>query len=389
MAAKHRQRVRVGWYADAIAPVTNVRLQMRLARLLGADDLWLGDHVAHVIPNTLWKTTPMARFVPNLDAWFDPTALIARYARRRGLRMGVVTDPFRRSAADLARAWLSLHHVTGGNAVLGIGAGERMNLDPIGEDWSQPVSHLADTLGALRAVLSSEGRPVSHEGPFHRWEQAPFLPPYRGSVPPVWVAAEGPNACELAGRYGDGWISYSTVLKTWVTAAERVASGAVAAGKDPEELDRCLFATAVLVATPAHIERVCAAPLAQALPFLVPARAWSAVGLLHPLGEDFSGVQGLDTAIFEGDRWEELRRQVTPEVVTRLFPAGDAHQIAEFLAEFVDHGVTQIVFLNLTLMAGNSMAGVGITTASLIEQRKLIRLLKSMRPGTLQTGANR
>lgn len=98
----------------------------------------------------------------------------------------MVTDPIRRSAADLARAWLTLHHMTGGNVVLGIGSGEAMNTESIGQRLTRSVSRLDDALSALRAAFSAEGNPVTHSGPFHDWQ--------------------GPKACEVAGRWGDGWI---------------------------------------------------------------------------------------------------------------------------------------------------------------------------------------
>src|SRR5206468_4014106 len=32
------------------------------------------------------------------------------------------------------------------------------------------------------------------------------LGPYRGTYPPIWVAAHGPRTLRLTGRYGDGWL---------------------------------------------------------------------------------------------------------------------------------------------------------------------------------------
>jgi phthiodiolone/phenolphthiodiolone dimycocerosates ketoreductase len=387
MTKTGERRLKVGWYVETLAPLTMVRLQMQLGRMLGADAFWFGDHVAHGIPDSLWdpKVTPMARLVPSLDAWFDPTVLIARYGRRWRTPMGVsVTDPFRRSAADLARAWLSLHHTSGGKVVLGIGAGERMNLDPLGESFSRPVARLEDTLSAIRAAWSTGGGQVTHSGPFHRWENAPFLPPYRGSTPPIWVAAEGPRACHVAGRWGDGWISYTPLFKLWHGAAMNVADGAEAAGKNPESMDRSLFVMAVLGTATDELQRACSSPFVQAVPLAMPARAWSAVGLAHPLGDAHSGTGDLDPAVFEGDRWSQLRRVVTPEVVQQLLPCGSAEKVAEHLAEFVDHGLSHVVVTNLALMGGGSGGGVSALKGSLIEQRKLTRLLKTMRPRNLR-----
>ncbi|MDT5051610.1 MAG: phthiodiolone/phenolphthiodiolone dimycocerosates ketoreductase [Mycobacterium sp.] len=383
--ARQERRLEVGWYVETLAPLTVVSVQMQLGRMLGADAFWFGDHVAHAIPDALWdpKMTPMARFIPSLDAWFDPTVLIARYGRRWRRPMGVsVTDPFRRSAADLARAWLSLHHTSGGRVVLGIGAGERMNLDPVGESFTRPVARLEDTLSAIRAVWSSGGGQVTHSGPFHRWENAAFLPPYRGSTPPIWVAAEGPRACEVAGRWGDGWISYTPQLKLWQAADNRVAEGAEAAGRDPIAIDRSLFVMTVLANTAEELHRACSSPFVQMVPLAMPARAWCAAGLQHPLGEGPGGTGDLDPAVFEGSRWAELRRLITPEVVQQLVPCGSAESVAEQLADFVDNGVSHMVVTNLALMGGGSSSGTAAIPRSLAEQYKLIRLLKRMCPKT-------
>jgi len=383
--SSQKRRLKVGWYVETLAPLKAVNAQMQLGRVLGADSFWFGDHVAHAIPDSLWdpRTVPMARFVPSLHAWFDPTVLIARHGRSWRKPMGVsVTDPFRRSAADLARAWLSLHHTSGGRVILGIGAGERMNLDPLGQSFTRPVARLEDTVSAIRAAWSSGGGQVTHSGPFHQWDNAAFLGPYRGSTPPIWVAAEGPKACEVAGRWGDGWISYTGQFKLWRAAADRTMAAADAAGRNPEAIDRSLFVMTVLGKTTEELDRACSSTFVQMVPLAMPAAAWSAVGLRHPLGDSQSGTGDLDPAVFEGSQWAELRRQITPDVIQTLVPCGSAESVAEQLAEFVDNGVSHMVVTNLALMGGEGSGGTGAIARSLAEQYKLTRLLKRMVPKT-------
>jgi phthiodiolone/phenolphthiodiolone dimycocerosates ketoreductase len=197
------------------------------------------------------------------------------------------------------------------------------------------------------------------------------------------VAAEGPRACELAGRWGDGWISYTPQLKLWQAAANRVAEGADAAGRDPAAIDRSLFVMTVLGRTTEEVERACSSPFVQMVPLAMPARAWSAAGLHHPLGDGQGGTGDLDPAVFEGSRWAELRRGITPEVVQQLVPCGSAESVAEQLADFVDHGLSHMVVTNLALMGGGSSSGTAMIARSLVEQRKLTGLLKRMRPKTL------
>ena len=170
-----RRRVRVGCHVIAITPVWGLRANVILARLLGADDIWMGDHAKSMFPQAAWRPalSPMARFIPSLDAYLDPTVTIARTVGRFGPPMGTaVTDPLRRTPADLARVWMSLHHLSRGRVVFGIGSGERENTEPIGLVLDAPVSRLEDALVAIRAAWSSSGEPLTHSGKFHQWNDA-------------------------------------------------------------------------------------------------------------------------------------------------------------------------------------------------------------------------
>ena len=70
------------------------------------------------------------------------------------MRLGVgVTEPIRRHPLLIAQAMMTLSHLTRRAPILGIGAGERMNLDPYGFDPSEPVTRLDEALTDHPAVL--------------------------------------------------------------------------------------------------------------------------------------------------------------------------------------------------------------------------------------------
>ena len=54
---------------DPITPLWATRSNVASARLIGAEDIWLGDHVKSLFPSTAWspKLSPMARFLPSLE----------------------------------------------------------------------------------------------------------------------------------------------------------------------------------------------------------------------------------------------------------------------------------------------------------------------------------
>ena len=373
-----RRRVRVGCQVMPITPVWSLRANVILARLLGADDIWLGDHAKSMFPQAAWRPalSPMARFIPSLDAYLDPTVTIARTVGRFGPRMGTaVTDPLRRTPADLARVWMSLHHLSRGRVVLGIGSGERENTEPIGLVLDAPVGRLEDVLVAIRAAWASSGEPLTHSGKFHQWNDAIFaLPKRRGTTPPIWVAAQGPRACRVAGQHGDGWIFLVTSgFDAWLASAKQVVAGAEAAGRNPYSLVRSVIVNPLLARNQRSAEQMARQPMVQAAAMMYPGKVWAAAGATHPLGADFAGVSELDPVELEAERLAARGKQITPELIRKLFLLGTAEEVLSALRPYVDHGVNHFIIYSYAYALKPSVA-VGY----LVEQRRLMRLLKKL-----------
>jgi phthiodiolone/phenolphthiodiolone dimycocerosates ketoreductase len=374
------RRVRVGAYVDPVAPLRAVNANIALAKLMRVDDVWFGDHTVAMLPESVWDpaTNPLARIVPDLDAYFDPTAVIARYASRYRMPMGTsVTDAVRRTPADLARAWATLSHVTGGRAILGIGSGESENTEPYGQSMARSVTRLEDTLEALRAAWDSEGRPVDHEGAFHTWRHAKFaLRGWADRPPPVWVAAQGPRACAIAGRLGDGWIHVHEGLERWQEASILVSKSAREAGRDPASLERSLVIAGLLLGRPGDYDKACAAPTMRAAALALRASAWADAGAEHPLGADFGGFSSHDPSLLTAERMADAGAAVTPQLLRKLMPCGSAAEVRRYLAPFVTDGLTHVLVINLA-----PTCGIGVGVRSMREQSTLTHLLKAMRPG--------
>jgi phthiodiolone/phenolphthiodiolone dimycocerosates ketoreductase len=368
----------VGLFFEPIAPIQTVTANIRLARATGADDIWFSDHTKSLLPAAAWdpKTNPMARMVRDLDAYFDPTAIIARHAGRGGLTMGTcVVDSVRRTPADLARLWLSLHHVSRGRVILGIGSGEAENTVPYGLSMAKPVARLEDTVAAIRAAWAANGEPVDHSGPFHSWDQATFgLPAWRSSYPPIWVAAQAPRASRAAGAYADGWIHIHENYDAWQAAWEQVQAGASAAGRDPGRMERSLLIATILVPTEKDLLTACGRPTVQAFALAQRGSAWAAAGADHPFGSDFQGFSEINPSEISAETFREAGRALTPEIYRRLMPCGRAEDVVAYLRNFVDAGVTHVTVLNIA-----PTCGVAIAAKSLLEQRRFISQLKRLR----------
>ena len=273
---------------------------------------------------------------------------------------------------------MSLHHLTGGRAVLGIGAGEIENTEPFGLELQPSASRLEDVVTAVRAAWESAGTPLTHDGRFHKWHDATFaLPPWRRTAPDLWVAGQGPRTCRLAGREADGWIFILNAgIDAWHGAAKQMAEGARAAGKDPESVTRGAYFAPLLCRSEAAVRELSRQPMVQALLLTLPASAWAAVGVDHPLGADFKGYSDLDPAVLEADNLARYGSVVTPELLASLIPCGRAEDVLARLQPLIDEGLNHVIIYSAAAALKPRLAA-----HHLYEQRRLIRMLKNSTPG--------
>jgi len=181
----------------------------------------------------------VARVAPKIDAALEPWTLLGHLASRNRfarVRLGVgVTDASRRNPAVTAQAAATLHLITRGRAILGIGVGEREGNEPYGVDWSKPVARFEEAIATIRALWDSGGELVSRDSPYFPLRNALFdLPPYRGKWPVIWIAAHGPRMLRATGRYADAWFPAATMApKNYARDLEAVRTAASDAGRDP------------------------------------------------------------------------------------------------------------------------------------------------------------
>jgi phthiodiolone/phenolphthiodiolone dimycocerosates ketoreductase len=141
----------------------------RTARVTGADSYWLPDHLNAFLPRAVMtpKYSGIARLVPDADAFLEPWTTLGSLAGRHRFsrtRFGTcVTDTGRRNPAVTAQAAATLHLITRGRAILGIGTGEREGNEPYGVDWPKPVARFEEALATIRALWNSNGQLVSRD----------------------------------------------------------------------------------------------------------------------------------------------------------------------------------------------------------------------------------
>ena len=145
-----------------------------------------------------------------------------------------VTDAGRRNPAVTAQAAATLHLLTRGRAVLGIGVGEREGNEPYGVERTKPVARFEEAVATIRALWDSGGDLISRESPYFPLRNAVFdIPPYRGKWPEIWIAAHGPRMLRAAGRYADAWYPEAALRPEDYARGLPVPSPAACSGRDP------------------------------------------------------------------------------------------------------------------------------------------------------------
>ena len=143
----------------------------RKAEADGYETIWWPSHLMGWHPESVWTEdiTPLAKFQPNPHTYFDPLVMMGvAGAVTEKIRVGVVvTDILTHHPAVLAQTALTLDHVTQGRAILGLGSGEQLNVEPYGMEWDKPVGHLDEALDLIRLLWNAGRtcrlrRPVLH-----------------------------------------------------------------------------------------------------------------------------------------------------------------------------------------------------------------------------------
>lgn len=159
---------------------------------------------------------------------FATLAALASVTRTLGLGTGVVPIGAR-SPVAAAMAAATVHEISGGRLVLGIGTGDA---------GAGALDRLRAYVDAVRRLLAGERAEVGGR-PERLWLELP-------SPPPIWIAALGPRAMRLAGEIADG------VLLNWCPpervafARERLREGAEAAGRDPSAVTVAVYVRACI-----------------------------------------------------------------------------------------------------------------------------------------------
>src|SRR3954447_18149698 len=196
---------------------------VREAERLGVDSVWSAE---------FWAG----------DA-FTPLAYLA--AQTSTIKLGSwIAQLGDRTPAMLAMTAQSLHALSGGRCLLGIGtSGPQVMEGWHGVDFDRPVRRTRETIEIIRAITAGERldyRGEIYELPRPRSEGRAIrslLPPTRL---PIYVASLGPANLRLTGELADGWIGTSFLPESADVFLDPMREGADSAGRDFADIELCV-----------------------------------------------------------------------------------------------------------------------------------------------------
>lgn len=144
--------------------------------------------------------------------FYDPFVMLSLVASKTNkIKLGTgITNPYMRHPALIASAILSLHAVSHGRAVLGIGAGGSLALPKLGLPmWDRPLYNLNATITALREIFETKVVNASS----NVWKIVDLKWTGPPAQIPIYLGGKGPRMIEIASQMADGLILSTLPLK--------------------------------------------------------------------------------------------------------------------------------------------------------------------------------
>jgi 5,10-methylenetetrahydromethanopterin reductase len=310
----------IGVTLQGVDPPARFTGMVREIERMGYDHLWITDSSLHARDAFVYLT------------------LAAGQSER--LRLGTnCTHPHTRHPAVTANALASVNEVSGGRAILGVGAGD----SPV-EELGKPLARLSEVRSMLdfaRRLYSGER--FDYEGAHFTVHSGQLHHGLAGvERPKIYMTASGPKMLELAGAVADGVIVHCGVFPGGLEfATGHVRRGAESAGRDFAEID---FAWQVFGVLDEDLDRArnAARPMAAWFP------------LRSPLYCDLAGVPA-DLAkqireVYTGGEFHEAVRAhalTTDEMVDAFTITGGVGLWKDRLEMANDYGVHHIELFGL------------------------------------------
>lgn len=169
-----------------------------------------------------------------------PVLLAAAGCATTHIHLGAgVLNPYSAHPAELAMHAATLHELTDGRALLGIGAGAAGLLGAAGIDRPDPLARTRAAIVACRNMLGGvpSNEPGGGEVTGRPYTSVSTLAIGNRTSVPLYVGGMGPRMLALGGELADGVLALLYPPEHYPVARAQVRAGAERVGRNPDELD--------------------------------------------------------------------------------------------------------------------------------------------------------
>lgn len=207
---------------------------MRLGVMIGAERGDMARKVSKLVSDIQWAESAGldSAWMPQVPNDFDLLSMVALMASNTTrIELGTAVVPLQaQHPIALARQALSVHAISGGRLVLGVGPSHHWIVrDMLGLPYDKPAAYTRDYLQVLNAAISGPGD-VDVENDSFTVHNPTVL---GADTPmPVLVSALGPVMLQIAGEHADGtslWMADEKAIGEHI--APKINKAAAEAGK--------------------------------------------------------------------------------------------------------------------------------------------------------------
>jgi probable F420-dependent oxidoreductase len=170
--------------------------------------------------------------------WYDTIATLGYLAAHTTdvKLLSVVWIAAYRHPLQTASSFGTLDHLSGGRAILGVGAGHvEAEFDALGVPFKERGAILDESLEALQTVFDQKY--ASFDGERYSYHDVGVDPrPASGSLT-TWIGGNSKAAWRRVGRFGDGYIPMGNSLDQYPTIISEIRAAAEANGRGDAPID--------------------------------------------------------------------------------------------------------------------------------------------------------
>jgi F420-dependent oxidoreductase-like protein len=290
---------------------------------LGADTVWVAEAWGH-------------------DA-MTPLAFLAAHTSTIRLATGIA-QVGARTPAMLAMQAMSVHAMSGGRLLLGLGAsGPRIMEGWHGVPFATPLAAMRDTIAIVRKVAAGER--LEHDGRAYHVPLSggrgirSMAPPVTTPIP-IAIASLGPRSLELTGEIADAWLGNAFMPEHAEAFLDPIRAGCERAGRSLADLELVIPVAVEFTDDVDEAGRRHAAGYAFTIGAMGAGSTnfYNAAFTRQGFGDDVEAVHRL----WQDGRREAAAERVPIEIGMQTNLLGTPSMIAERLRRYRDAGVTSL-----------------------------------------------